>query len=90
MMTGIIQAWYVLCASSVQFMVFAIQVCGDIMSILRINGAERFSASINRPNLSYEVRRKPANAEVAVEDICSWISDNYPKGESGIIYCLTR
>eukprot|EP00775_Hariotina_reticulata_P010922 gene10922-11077_t len=66
------------------------QVCGDILNILRIVGAERFSASINRPNLCYEVRQKPASAEAAVEDICCWIKDNYPDGESGIIYCLTR
>ncbi|WIA10092.1 hypothetical protein OEZ85_010299 [Tetradesmus obliquus] len=65
------------------------QVCRDIKSILRIEGAEQFTASINRPNLRYEVRHKPASAEAAAQDICDWIAEHGSR-QSGIVYCLTR
>jgi superfamily II DNA helicase RecQ len=65
------------------------QVCRDIKSILRIEGAEQFTASINRPNLHYEVRHKPASAEAAAQDICEWIAE-HGCGQSGIVHCLTR
>lgn len=64
-------------------------MCRDISSILRIDGAEQFTASINRPNLHYEVLHKPASADAAIEEVCSWIRDS-SDGESGIVYCLTR
>lgn len=64
-------------------------MCRDIKSILRIEGAEQFTASINRPNLRYEVRHKPASAEAAAQDICDWIAEHGSR-QSGIVYCLTR
>lgn len=39
------------------------QVCEDLKAILRIQGCEFFRASVNRPNLFYEVRH--ANAPTA-------------------------
>ena len=33
----------------------AAQVCEDVQAILRIQGAEVFKMSVNRPNLFYEV-----------------------------------
>jgi ATP-dependent DNA helicase Q1 len=65
-------------------------VCKDITSILQIDGAEIFRNSIDRPNLFYEVKPKPATATELLNDIASWIKGNFPNGESGIVYCLTR
>jgi hypothetical protein len=39
---------------------------------------------------SYEVRPKRASAADAAADIVSFVASNYPGGESGIVYCLTR
>lgn len=33
---------------------------------------------------------KPKTAPEQVQYIVDWISSNYPEGESGIVYCLTR
>jgi superfamily II DNA helicase RecQ len=65
-------------------------VCEHVKEILRIEGCELFRASINRPNLSYEVRPKKAAAADVAADIVAWVTSNYPGGESGIVYCLTR
>lgn len=37
-----------------------------------------------------QVRPKPASASDATSAIVSWIKGHYPRGESGIVYCLTR
>ncbi|GLC73616.1 hypothetical protein PLESTF_001400400 [Pleodorina starrii] len=66
------------------------QVCEDLKAILRIPGCEFFRASVNRPNLFYEVLPKPAAAAEATAAIVEWIREHYPRGESGIVYCLTR
>ncbi|KAL4856450.1 Mediator of RNA polymerase II transcription subunit 34 [Chlorella vulgaris] len=66
------------------------QVCDDLRAILKIQGCEFFKSSINRPNLFYEVRAKPAGAKELVADIAAWVTSNYPGGESGIVYVLTR
>ncbi|KAG2445794.1 hypothetical protein HXX76_000398 [Chlamydomonas incerta] len=66
------------------------QVCEDLKAILRIQGCEFFRASVNRPNLFYEVRPKPAAAADVTTAIVAWIREHYPRGESGIVYCLTR
>ncbi|GIL70438.1 hypothetical protein Vretimale_3595 [Volvox reticuliferus] len=66
------------------------QVCEDLKTILRISGCEFFRASVNRPNLFYEVLPKPAGASDATAAIVAWIRKHYPRGESGIVYCLTR
>lgn len=37
-----------------------------------------------------QVHTKPKNFPDQVQYIAEWISANYPEGESGIVYCLTR
>lgn len=66
------------------------QVCEDLKAILSIEGCEFFRSSINRPNLHYEVRHKPAGAEAAVEEMVKWVNHHFPHWESGIVYCLSR
>ena len=71
------------------------QVADNICSILKINNnnnnnVEVFKSSVNRPNLFYEVVPKPTSNDALVQDIATWIKVNYPNGESGIIYVLTR
>lgn len=57
----------------------------DILKNLEISNATTFKASFNRPNLYYDVRPKTKNIET---DIVRFIKQN--KGQSGIIYCLSR
>lgn len=42
-----------------------LQVCEDLKAILRIQGCEFFRASVNRPNLFYEVRHAPTSVTTA-------------------------
>jgi ATP-dependent DNA helicase Q1 len=71
-------------------------VCADVAAILRIEGAETFRASVDRPNLFYEVKPKPAKAEELADDLAGWILANFPPGRggrpgaSGIVYVLTK
>jgi ATP-dependent DNA helicase Q1 len=65
-------------------------VCQDITTVLQIDGAEVFRNSIDRPNLFYQVKAKPNTATALLDDIATWIKSNFPSGESGIVYCLTR
>jgi hypothetical protein len=66
-----------------------LQVCKDVTNILGIAGVEQFSASINRPNLRYEVQHKAAADEF--DHLQAWICDNYPDASAqGIVYCLSR
>ncbi|MBQ7280756.1 MAG: RecQ family ATP-dependent DNA helicase [Bacteroidales bacterium] len=60
----------------------------DIVRNLKMEEAQRFVSSFNRPNLYYEVRPKPADAMALHKDIIRFIKQNPHK--SGIIYCLTR
>ena len=64
-------------------------VVDDITKMLSIPNAVIFRAPLNRPNLVYEVHSKPANAEAAMDKICSVITTRFP-GQSGIIYCLSQ
>jgi len=57
----------------------------DIMKNLRMNNADFYKASFNKPNLYYEVRPKTKNVE---SDIVRFIKQR--SGKSGIIYCLSR
>lgn len=66
------------------------EVCDDLKSILRMPHAEVFKASINRPNLLYEVRAKPSDVGEHLDQMAGWVTRNFPGGESGIVYCLTR
>ena len=60
------------------------KVQSDILKNLRIQDAQVFKSSFNRPNLYYEVRDK-VDAE---KDIIRFIRQN--PGKSGIVYCLSR
>lgn len=57
----------------------------DIVQNLKIDDAEIFLTSFNRPNLYYEVRYKTQNT---FTDIITFIKGHM--GKSGIIYCLSR
>ncbi len=60
----------------------------DIIKNLRMENAQLFVSSFNRPNLYYEVRPKPAASIDLHKEIIKFIREN--EGKSGIIYCLTR
>jgi superfamily II DNA helicase RecQ len=67
------------------------QVARDLCEILRMQGCERFAASIDRPCLIYEVRRKPSTPDAAASAIIEWVQEHAPERTScGIVYCLTR
>ena len=61
------------------------KVQDDIMKNLKIQNANIFKASFNRPNLYYEIRHKNSNID---SEIIKFINKN--KNKSGIIYCLSR
>ena len=56
----------------------------DIQKNLSMDGAQLFKSSFNRTNLYYEVRPK----QNAKKQLIKFIKDH--KGQSGIIYCLSR
>ena len=60
----------------------------DIIKNLRMEKANLFVSSFNRPNLYYEVRHKPSETLELHKEIIRFIRDN--AGKSGIIHCLTR
>ena len=60
------------------------KVQSDILKNLRIQDAQVFKSSFNRPNLYYEVRDKVEPEK----DIIRFIRQN--PGKSGIVYCLSR
>ena len=60
----------------------------DIIKNLGMEQATRFVSSFNRPNLYYEVRRKPTDNHELQKQIIRFIRER--QGKSGIIYCLTR
>ena len=60
----------------------------DVIHNLGIKNCEIFSQSFNRPNLNYEVRSK-TKAKDVLDSIANTINTSY-KGQSGIIYCLSR
>lgn len=60
----------------------------DVMHNLGMDQSEVFTQSFNRPNLTYEVRRKGTRQEL-VDSITQTIESSY-KGQAGIIYCLSR
>ncbi|KAL2629458.1 hypothetical protein R1flu_014144 [Riccia fluitans] len=62
----------------------------DVREMLQIPYCERFTSSVNRPNLFYEVREKKSNASAAIDDIADFIRGEYTEKESGIVYCFTR
>jgi len=64
-------------------------VVDDVTKMLSIPNAVIFRAPLNRPNLVYEVHSKPANADAAMDKICSVITSRFAE-QSGIIYCLSQ
>ena len=60
----------------------------DIVRNLKMEKAQTFVSSFNRPNLYYEVRPKPADQMLLHKEIIRFIKQHPHK--SGIIYCLTR
>ncbi|EXJ75786.1 uncharacterized protein A1O5_00293 [Cladophialophora psammophila CBS 110553] len=60
----------------------------DCMHNLGMDGAEVFTQSFNRPNLTYEVRPK-GSKQAVLGSIARLIEESY-KGQAGIIYCLSR
>ena len=60
----------------------------DVIHNLGITNCETFSQSFNRPNLNYEVRSK-TKAKDVLDSIANTINTSY-RGQSGIIYCLSR
>lgn len=60
----------------------------DVIHNLGIKNCETFSQSFNRPNLDYEVRSK-TKAKDVLDSIANTINTSY-RGQSGIIYCLSR
>ncbi len=61
------------------------KVKGDIKKNLGMPDADEFKSSFNRPNLYYEVRHKTKDVD---KDIIRFLLQH--KGQSGIIYCLSR
>lgn len=60
----------------------------DVKEILQLRKCETFRASIDRPNLSYEVRTKTSEKQTNAEGIAEFIKTQ--GGGAGIVYCLTR
>jgi len=53
------------------------------------NSTVLFSSPLYRPNLIYQILPKPSAATAQVQAIVDYIEQEH-KGDSGIIYCLTR
>ncbi|EGI67277.1 PREDICTED: ATP-dependent DNA helicase Q1-like [Acromyrmex echinatior] len=60
----------------------------DVQKMLDISGCLILRASFNRPNLYYEVRRKPADKETCLAMIENLLKNRF-NGKSGIIYTTT-
>lgn len=66
------------------------KVQADIVSVLRMEAPRKFTASFNRPNISYEVRYKDLVGNV-FEDIVKLVKSFIENGQpSGIVYCHKR
>lgn len=60
----------------------------DVIHNLEIRGCEVLTQSFNRPNLTYEIRRK-GRAKDVLQNMAEMINTSY-RNQSGIIYCLSR
>lgn len=60
----------------------------DVQKMLDISGCLVLRASFNRPNLFYEVRRKPSDKDTCLSMIESLLKNRFA-GKSGIIYTTT-
>ena len=66
----------------------------DVVQALAIRECLRFRSSFNRPNLHYEVRKKPSKNAAALEELADLIAKRFvsPGGklQCGIVYALSR
>jgi len=60
----------------------------DVIHNLEIRGCEILTQSFNRPNLTYEIKRK-GRAKDVLQNMAEMINNSY-RNQSGIIYCLSR
>lgn len=58
----------------------------DIVAQLELNGARRFIAGFDRPNIRYRVEAKGKNAR---KQLLGFLASR-PRHESGIVYCFSR
>eukprot|EP00607_Mallomonas_marina_P009337 CAMPEP_0182420258 /NCGR_PEP_ID=MMETSP1167-20130531/4900_1 /TAXON_ID=2988 /ORGANISM="Mallomonas Sp, Strain CCMP3275" /LENGTH=443 /DNA_ID=CAMNT_0024595975 /DNA_START=99 /DNA_END=1427 /DNA_ORIENTATION=- len=65
------------------------EVVIDLLKVLSISGATRFCTGIDRENLLFEVRDKPARQEESFHQVYRYIVTRYPTS-SGIVYCMTK
>jgi len=66
------------------------RVVDDVKKILGLQeNCVLFKASFNRPNLFYEVRRKPSNHNDCMDEIKFLLTQKFP-GQSGIVYCFSQ
>lgn len=61
----------------------------DIKESLALRNPVHLKQSFNRANLYYEVRMKPAQKKVLLQEIAGFIQSRH-KGDTGIIYCQSR
>lgn len=65
-----------------------IKIINDVQKMLDIEGCLILRAPFNRPNLFYEVRRKPSDRECCLDMIANLLRTKF-ENKSGIIYTTT-
>lgn len=66
------------------------KVVADVKQMLHIPTCVFFQSHFNRSNLIFSIKFKSSKGNDVIEDIVSFIRENYPEGDSGIIYCYSR
>ena len=65
------------------------KVSEDVIKSLRIEGCMRYSAGFDRPNIFFEVRKKPSKISDTYKLLLQYIMQ-FQKDKTGIIYCMTK